>query len=293
MDELKEELIRGQQRFVEAEEKRRRKLGARRGRGGGGEPHRGKELLKALKSETEHARRAAPHGVRRRRGVGRREPLPDPGGSGARQPERRGRRMLRQVRAGREGQGLRHPDADEALLDRAYVYAMKAHGAQRRASGDPYFSHPLEVAAILTDLNLDDSTIARPCCTTPSRTRRPRARRSIISSEGDRLAGGGPHQAEAARPRLETRRASREHAQAPPRHRRRCAGPAGQARRSPPQHAHLAFRPARQARAHRPGDARHLRAARGTHGHAGHARRVGGACLRRSCPRRTTPSSNG
>src|SRR5262249_62294109 len=48
----------------------------------------------------------------------------------------------------------------EGLLNRAYVYAMKAHGEQRRASGDPYFSHPLEVAAILTDLKLDDATIA-------------------------------------------------------------------------------------------------------------------------------------
>ena len=51
------------------------------------------------------------------------------------------------------------PKADEALLNRAYVYAMKAHGNQKRASGDPYFSHPLEVAAILTDLKLDDATI--------------------------------------------------------------------------------------------------------------------------------------
>src|ERR1700722_3457764 len=45
-----------------------------------------------------------------------------------------------------------NPDTNEDLLNRAYVYAMKAHGAQTRASGDPYFSHPLEVAAILTDL---------------------------------------------------------------------------------------------------------------------------------------------
>jgi len=50
--------------------------------------------------------------------------------------------------------------ADEALLNRAYVYAMKAHGNQVRKSGDPYFSHPLEVAAILTELKLDDATIA-------------------------------------------------------------------------------------------------------------------------------------
>jgi guanosine-3',5'-bis(diphosphate) 3'-pyrophosphohydrolase len=52
-----------------------------------------------------------------------------------------------------------NPNVDEDLLNRAYVYAMKAHGAQTRASGDPYFSHPLEVAAILTDLKLDDATI--------------------------------------------------------------------------------------------------------------------------------------
>ena len=52
------------------------------------------------------------------------------------------------------------PKADEALLNRAYVYAMKAHGNQMRKSGDPYFSHPLEVAAILTGLKLDDATIA-------------------------------------------------------------------------------------------------------------------------------------
>lgn len=52
-----------------------------------------------------------------------------------------------------------NPHVDEDLLNRAYVYAMKAHGAQTRASGAPYFSHPLEVAAILTDLKLDDATI--------------------------------------------------------------------------------------------------------------------------------------
>src|SRR6476659_1600632 len=53
-----------------------------------------------------------------------------------------------------------NPNTNEALLNRAYVYAMKAHGEQRRASGAPYFSHPIEVAAILTDLKLDDATIA-------------------------------------------------------------------------------------------------------------------------------------
>ncbi|SDG71153.1 RelA/SpoT family protein [Pelagibacterium luteolum] len=53
-----------------------------------------------------------------------------------------------------------NPDANEALLNKAYVYGMQKHGSQTRASGDPYFAHPLEVAAILTDLKLDDATIA-------------------------------------------------------------------------------------------------------------------------------------
>src|ERR1700730_5823110 len=52
-----------------------------------------------------------------------------------------------------------NPNTNADLLNRAYVYAMMAHGTQLRASGDPYFSHPLEVAAILTDLKLDDATI--------------------------------------------------------------------------------------------------------------------------------------
>src|SRR5947199_8451489 len=37
---------------------------------------------------------------------------------------------------------------------------MKANGDQQRASGEPYFSHPIEVAGILTYLKLDDQTIA-------------------------------------------------------------------------------------------------------------------------------------
>jgi len=49
--------------------------------------------------------------------------------------------------------------ADEDGLNRAYVFAMKAHGSQTRASGDPYFSHPLEVAGILTKYKVDSATI--------------------------------------------------------------------------------------------------------------------------------------
>ncbi len=52
------------------------------------------------------------------------------------------------------------PDADEDLLNRAYVFSMQAHGTQTRASGDPYFSHPLEVAGILADMKMDAKCIA-------------------------------------------------------------------------------------------------------------------------------------
>jgi GTP diphosphokinase / guanosine-3',5'-bis(diphosphate) 3'-diphosphatase len=52
-----------------------------------------------------------------------------------------------------------NPSANEALLNQAYVYAMMAHGNQKRASGDLFFGHPLEVAAILTDMKLDEATI--------------------------------------------------------------------------------------------------------------------------------------
>jgi GTP pyrophosphokinase len=51
-------------------------------------------------------------------------------------------------------------DVNEDLLNRAYVFSMQAHGSQTRANGDPYFSHPLEVAGILTDMKMDSTTVA-------------------------------------------------------------------------------------------------------------------------------------
>ncbi len=51
------------------------------------------------------------------------------------------------------------PHADAAALNRAYVYTVQKHGTQKRASGDPYFSHPVEVAGLMTDLQLDQETI--------------------------------------------------------------------------------------------------------------------------------------
>jgi GTP pyrophosphokinase len=74
------------------------------------------------------------------------------------EPPKAKRKLMRQTELVERVQAY-DTEADEALLNKAYVYAMKAHGKQFRASGDPYFAHPLEVAAILTDLKLDPATI--------------------------------------------------------------------------------------------------------------------------------------
>ena len=68
------------------------------------------------------------------------------------------------------------PDADEAMLNHAYVYTVQKHGTQKRASGDPYFSHPVEVAGLMTDLRLDQQTIATALLHDTVRTRSPRSR---------------------------------------------------------------------------------------------------------------------
>src|SRR5271154_392818 len=78
---------------------------------------------------------------------------------GDREPKPRKPRLMRQFELVDRVKQY-NPATNEDLLNRAYVYAMRAHGEQKRASGDPYFSHPLQVAAILTDLKLDDATIA-------------------------------------------------------------------------------------------------------------------------------------
>src|SRR5215212_687048 len=83
--------------------------------------------------------------------------LPGPAEGALAKPERG--RMMRQYELVERVRRY-NPNTDENLLNRAYVYAMHAHGLQKRASGEAYFAHPLEVAAILTDLKLDDATIA-------------------------------------------------------------------------------------------------------------------------------------
>ena len=51
------------------------------------------------------------------------------------------------------------PEADREILNKAYIFGTKMHGRQLRASGDPYFSHPIEVAGILSDLKLDTTSV--------------------------------------------------------------------------------------------------------------------------------------
>ena len=51
------------------------------------------------------------------------------------------------------------PSADEGLINKAYIFTIKAHGEQKRHSGDPYFAHPIEVAGILANLHLDVASI--------------------------------------------------------------------------------------------------------------------------------------
>jgi guanosine-3',5'-bis(diphosphate) 3'-pyrophosphohydrolase len=53
-----------------------------------------------------------------------------------------------------------HPTADIGLVEKAYVYSAKVHKGQVRLSGEPYLSHPLEVAGILTKMKMDEVTIA-------------------------------------------------------------------------------------------------------------------------------------
>lgn len=53
-----------------------------------------------------------------------------------------------------------HPECDEVLLRRAYVFSAMAHKGQRRVSGEPYLVHPLEVARLLAGMHLDEVAIA-------------------------------------------------------------------------------------------------------------------------------------
>ena len=71
---------------------------------------------------------------------------------------------------------------DRELIDRAYAFSKKAHGSQKRESGDEYFSHPVQVAGIVAQMNWTAPRSPRRSSTTPSRTRWRRWRTSKPSS---------------------------------------------------------------------------------------------------------------
>src|ERR1700704_4620091 len=52
------------------------------------------------------------------------------------------------------------PDFDEELLDKAFVFSAREHRGQVRSSGEPYLVHPLNVAYILAEMRLDETSIA-------------------------------------------------------------------------------------------------------------------------------------
>ena len=180
------------------------------------------------------------------------------------------------------------PDADEDMLNRAYVYGLKKHGTQMRASGDPYFSHPVEVAGILAEMKLDTASIVTGLLhDTIEDTDATRDEIARLFGESVARLVDGVTKLSRAGSAVGEHQGSREPAQAR-------AGdvvghprPAGEARRPPAQHAHAAphqgsgAAPAHRARDHGP-----LRAARLAHRHGEGQARARGAGLRRAQPRR-------
>ena len=107
------------------------------------------------------------------------------------------------------------PDADEDMLNRAYVYGLKKHGTQLRASGDPYFSHPVEVAGILAEMRLDTSSIVTGLLhDTLEDTDATRDEIDPAVRRGHRPAGRRRHQAQPPGGPVRDHQGSREPAQA-------------------------------------------------------------------------------
>ena len=53
-----------------------------------------------------------------------------------------------------------NPDTDLVLLQRAYVFSAKVHEGQERLSGEPYLTHPMEVAGLLVEMRMDAVTVS-------------------------------------------------------------------------------------------------------------------------------------
>ncbi len=68
------------------------------------------------------------------------------------------------------------------MIQKAYIYSATVHQGQVRLSGEPYLTHPMEVAGILVDMKMDSRRSSAACCTTRLKTRLPRASRSNRNS---------------------------------------------------------------------------------------------------------------
>ena len=180
------------------------------------------------------------------------------------------------------------PDADEDMLNRAYVYGLKKHGSQLRASGDPYFSHPVEVAGILAEMRLDTSSIVTGLLhDTLEDTDATRDELTRLFGEEIAKLVDGVTKLVAPRGPVGDHQGGREPAQAGARHVERHPRAAGEARRPPAQHAHApSHQGAGAAPADRARDHGSLRAARLAHRHGEGEARARGAGVRRAQSRR-------
>ena len=187
----------------------------------------------------------------------------------------------------------RHRKADTDLIERAYRVAWKAHAEQVRRSGEPYISHPVGVAMILADLGLDDVTIAAALLHD--------AVEDTATTDDDIERDFGPDVAAIVDgvTKLDRLQFNSKEAQQAATLRKMLVAMAKDIRVLLIKLADrlhnmrtIASLPGGQAAAHRPGDPRHLRAARAP---ARHRRREVAArrtSRSRSCTRSATPRSS-
>ena len=186
---------------------------------------------------------------------------------------------------------LHHAAADLEAVRNAWLFAIEAHGPQRRASGDPYVSHPLAVARILAELGLDPEAIqAALLHDIPEDTDFSLADIEERFGAGGRQARRRRHQAQQVRLAQPRGAAGREHPQDAAGD---GAGPArrpDQARRPTAQHAHDRGPAAREAAAHRPPDRGDLRAAGRAPGHLADQVGARGPLVQGARPGRVPPA---
>ncbi len=156
-----------------------------------------------------------------------------------------------------------NPAADIATVQRAYEFSADVHRGQKRKSGEPYLVHPLEVAALIADLRLDVPSVVTGLLHDTVEDTLDDARAGRVAlRQRDRHAGRRRHQDRPDQLHEPRGDAGRELPQDDPRDGARHPRHPRQARRPHPQHADARAPRAGAPDRDRPGDARHLRAAR-------------------------------